>query len=293
MFNDLVTASVHTSSDMSTKLVVIQDGVAVKVPTAKASLIVKHNQDGLLVTLPRDKTERKACMRSQLPGYLAEILNIYDSRGEKQIYRIINELTTSTEQILLDEEISRVSWLPEGSRPALVRELDPENERLVSTVNGSPTNFVNGDTSQFADRDQAHEEPQHAEIIVRAAGSLPARAAGNYPPPFRNLPAIVNHGVEAPDFWKVIEHVHRQAAMLAGQLRSSTPTTLDQITASFGTLTLGGTSLDPADYPRLFGDDFWLSKFRVGAAGELFVSLVICYMTMFMFAEPIRRYMNY
>ena len=118
MYDDLVTATVHTSADISTKLVVVQDDTAVKVECDRPSLIMKRDEVGLLITLPLAKTERKRSMRGQLPGDLSELLRIYDSRGERQIYRIINELESGTDEILLEEEISRVSWLVETSRPA-------------------------------------------------------------------------------------------------------------------------------------------------------------------------------
>jgi hypothetical protein len=278
MYDDLVTATVHTSADMSARLVVVQDDTAVKVECDRRSLIMKRDEAGLLITLPLAKTERRQSMRGQLPGYLAELLHIYDSRGEKQIYRIINELESGTDEILLDEEISRVSWLAETSRPAPASEPEtetpPQPQPQSSTRRSS--NSVNGETEDPPRHAQPYLEIREFETAIRAAGSISVNHSGGIhppPPPFRALPEILNHAVEAPDYWKVLEHVRKQAASAGSGLRDISNPTADDITCYFASLTLHSTSFDPADYPSCFGDDFWLSKFRIGAAGELFVSL--------------------
>jgi hypothetical protein len=276
MYDDLVTATVHTSADMSTKLVVVQDDTAVKVECDRPSLIMNRNEAGLLITLPLAKTERRQSMRGQLSGYLSELLHIYDSRGEKQIYRIINELESGTDEILLDEDISGVSWLAETSRPAPASE--PEIETVPQPQSESPirrySNFVNGETEDPPRHAQPYLEIQELEAAIRAAGSISVSHSGDRypPPPFRALPKILNHTVEAPDYWKVLEHVRRQAVSAGSDPRNVSPTT-DDITSHLSFLTLHSTSFDPTDYPSCFGDDFWLSKFRIGAAGELFVIL--------------------
>jgi hypothetical protein len=276
MYDALVTATVHTSAHMSTKLVVIQDDTAVKVECDRPSLIMKQDEARLLITLPFAKTERRQSMRSQLPGYLSELLHIYDSRGEKQIYRIINELESSTDEILLDEELSRVSWLAETSRPAPASEPETETTPQPQPSIRRSSNFVNGEIEDPPRHAQPYLEIREFETAIRAANSISVNHSGGiHPaaPPFRALPEILNHAVEAPDYWKVLEHVSKQAASAESDLRDISNPTTDDVTRYFATLTLHSTSFDPANYPSLFGDDFWLSKFRIGAAGELFVSL--------------------
>ena len=278
MYDDLVTATVHTSADMSANLVVVQDDTAVKVECDRSSLIMKRDEAGLLITLPLAKTERRQSMRGQLPGFLSELLHIYDSRGEKQIYRIINELESGTDEILLDEEISRVSWLAETSRPAPASEPEtetPPQPQPQSSI-GQSSNFVNGETEDPPRHAQPYLEIREFETAIHAAGSISVNHSGGIrppPPPFRALPEILNHAVEAPDYWKVLEHVRKQAASAGSDLRDISNPTTDDITRYFASLALHSTSFDPGDYPSCFGDDFWLSKFRIGAAGELFVSL--------------------
>ncbi len=178
-------------------------------------------------------------MRSQLPGYIAaELLDIIDSRGEKQIYRILNELETGTEDILREEGISRVSWLSETHRSTPV----PPPVASQTMID---------------------------EMIEHAAGTFPI----NYRQPYRVLPAEIQHEIDAPNYWKVIDHVHRQASRIGSKLhrRNDEGASFDDLAREFAGLVLNNNILDPADRPDLFGHD-WLTNFRLGAAGELFVS---------------------
>lgn len=181
-------------------------------------------------------------MRSQLPGYLAaELLDIFDSRAEKQIYRIINELETGTDDILFEEGISRVSWLPETRRSA------PIPSPVTPQTSDSADDEPNLPTSPIQTNDQRS---------------------------YRALPVEIQRENDAPDYWKVIEHVHKQASKIGRRLhrRSDDASNFDDLAADFAGLVFDHGILDPDDYPHLFGSDVWLSKFRMGAAGELFVS---------------------
>jgi hypothetical protein len=255
---------------MSTNLVVMQDDVAVKVECDKASLIMDQDESGLRITLPIDKMKRKQTMRSQLPGKLSELLNIFDSRGEKQIYRILNELESGTDDILLDEEISRVSWLAETCRPK-----PPTREYTESQQRSGPP--PPSSASTIRDTENAREYPplylkdQEFEPAVRTAETISISPTNNPRPAFRPVPEVDDPELEAPDYWKVLEHVRKQAALTCDDSRGGASTTADDITSLLESLSLESTSLDPLNYPNCFGDDPWLSRCRVGAAGELYV----------------------
>lgn len=271
MYNHLVDASVYTSADMSTKLVVKQDSELVKVESAKAALIFKHDSQGLSITLPADRRERRQCMRGQLPGALADDLEVFDSRGERQIYRILNELESGTDDILLNENISHVDWLTPISRPAT--SLDPEDETQAQVPVGYTLNQTTEQNGHVEGQAQAYLEVRQVETTIRAAASLPIYGSGGLPRPLRTLPTQVNHETEAPLYWKVLEHVRKQAESLGNDLRNVTGSaTVDDLTNELASLGLDRTSFEPDDFPSLFGNDFWMSNFRVGAAGELFVS---------------------
>ncbi|OAG34109.1 hypothetical protein AYO21_11750 [Fonsecaea monophora] len=266
MYNDLVSATVQTSADMSTKVVVVQDSVPVEVVADRLSLVIEQNDAGLSITLPKDKVQRMQCMRGQLPGRLAEMLNIYDSRGEKQLYRILNELESGTDDILLQEDISRVSWLPETCRPNPT----PPAEELEGTFQPQSAHIFHGQPEGVQISLVKLEE---VESPTRAMGSIAANSYPDRPSPlFRALPAAKpTHATEAHLYWLVLEHVPRQASSFRHVDGNDTDPTFSRITKTLATLSLEVNTIDPAKYPELFGGDFSLSKFRVGAAGELFV----------------------
>lgn len=99
--------------------------------------------------------------------------------------------------------------------------------------------------------------------------------AAMYPDLDRALLAEIRHEIDAPEYWKVIEHIHRQAPkMEIESVHGKTSESADELTAEFAALTPANDKLDPANYPSLFGHDSWLSTLRLRAAGELFVSRV-------------------
>lgn len=223
-------------------LVVEQDEDLVMVPSSRLSLISKYERNTLEITLPAEARATKQCIRSQLPGYIAaELLEIVDARAEKQIFRILDELDSGTDEILAEEGISRVSWLPETCRAAPTPPI---------TTPGTSESVENGP-------------------------DLPAGAyQTNHRQYCRPLPVEIQHEVDAPLYWKVIDHVHKQASKIGNRLhgRNDAAGNLDDLAAEFSGLMLDDTRVDPDDYPNHFGNDVWLSKFRLGAAGELFVS---------------------
>ncbi|KAJ9605358.1 hypothetical protein H2200_010015 [Cladophialophora chaetospira] len=271
LYDSLANATIHTSSTMSSYLKVVQDGHEIKVPTARPSLIAKHDHNMLKITLPAELSARKQCMRSQLPGYIAEeLLDVIDSRGEKQIYRILNELESGTDDVLLEEGISRVSWLPEIRRPApaFPAENAPPSPHMALQTSGLANEEQNGLSGLY----QTQAELPIDDIPRQAVAAFPT----TYREPYRVLPAEIQHEIDAPNYWKVIEHVHRQASKIGSRLhhRNDRAGSLDDLTAGFATLALDNDMLDPADHPGMFGSD-WLSTYRLGAAGELFVSQVL------------------
>lgn len=278
MYDKLLCTDVHTSSNMSAELVVNLDDKPVRVEYDKALLDVKHDPSSLVITLPFSRRLRLQNMRAQLPGYLSDLLQIYDSRGERQISRIINELDSGTDEILLSEEISKVSWLAEVSRPQPNMEvvLDTSSPAQQPRFSAGPSAISPGRVRAEPPRyDRVRLEIFEFENVVPAANSITIDHSTDVnvqPPPFRVLPDTFNHAVEAPNYWKVLAHVRRQVSSIANNAQNTSNVSAEELAHYFSLLTIRNTNFDPADYPSLFGDDFWLSKFRIGAAGELFVS---------------------
>jgi hypothetical protein len=325
MYDRLVSATVYTSDDMYTNLVVSVDGARVQVESEAASLMVEcDDEEGLRITLPLNKTERKRSMRGQLAGRLAELLEVHNLRGDKQLYRIMNELDTGTDDIMDEENISHVTWLTRTSRPSPQKVADDYSEIFedgeetsaneadtTQTSRGIPNDeeeipaneaeFVQESNGQSQQRsasrsrteDSFLETPDVIQVItqrltqrvieirqfaenVPAADDVPLHYAQDVlppPPPYRALPEALNHRVEAPDYWKVLEHARKQAQSLGSGVREPSDPANDDVANLLGGLNLGTVGLEAIAYQDLFGKDVWMSRFRVGAAGELFVGL--------------------
>lgn len=281
MHQKLMNAVIRTSPDISTKLVVEQDQTEIKIETSRASIIIQSDENSLSITLPSQSKERRRCMRSQLPGHLVEMLQICDSRGQTQIYRIINELDSGTDEILLDEQISETPWIAKTARATPVSRVSTPPPQSILDGEVQVVQAVRAGTSPGGARiqvpyiqEQTYQDVHLVEVTARSTNFSAVYDRTVPPATFRPLPTEINHTVQAPDYWKVLEHVADRAALMVNRLRRSSDLTTDDLINSFASLRLQSATFEPADYPSLFGNDVWLSKFRVGAAGELLVSSV-------------------
>jgi hypothetical protein len=248
---------------MTSDLVIYQDNKKVKRPISVPSLLGKHENGVLEITLPEAEPAARQCMRAQLPGYISrKLLDIFDFSGEKQIYRILNELETSTDDIVHQEGISRVSWLPQTNRPALTP--------YAIATQGIPVPVVEeADRLVHTTQLNGHQAVAVEEAVTSTTATSLIPQLQHYEP----LPASIPHELQAPHYWKVIEHVHRQASKIGNSLRPGfgASVSVDDLASNLANLGLGDAGIDPNERPDLFGRG-WLSNFRLGAAGELFVS---------------------
>lgn len=268
MHDYLLNATLSTSSNISTKLVVEQDEIPIEVESTKASLLVQPHESGLHITLPDNKADRTQCMRAQLPGEIAKLLKIHDHRGERQVYRIINELELGTYDILLSEDISEASWLRKIHRPTSVPDVEPAIRTNI---------VVNGEIQISANYSQISQHIRHVGYTSRSGVTEISNSNGVAPLQFRALPTVVGHE-DAPRYVTVLERIRVQSQILYRKFirHAVTEDSFDDIANAFEALTLRrtipGTTFEPGDLLAFFGTDEWLSKFRMGAAGELLVS---------------------
>jgi len=130
MHDDLVNVIVETSADMSAQWAIVQDNTTIRVTCDRPLSYVAREETGLIIVLPFDEKERMQVMRNLLPWRLLELLEVANSSCERQIYRIINELESDTDEILVDEAITPVSWLAKTRRPAPALELGTVTPQL-------------------------------------------------------------------------------------------------------------------------------------------------------------------
>ena len=306
MYETLRSASIHTSTSMSVQLVVsLGVGSDVRVEDKKLFFMLEKGDGGLRIVFPARSTERLQSMRGQLPSRLADLLNVYSSKGERQIHRIINELESGTDDILLHEEITRVSWLTVTSRPVTASRSEngatPERSApsiRTSSMDGEPRTsyqsfqygidlseptsmeFINREptTREWTTPEPATPEPTTlgTSNMFRFGSSASSRS-GTFRPSITtstSIPARIESDSEDSLYWKVLDHVVKQAHSAGNNIRRMSNATAngDDIATYLSSLTLGPMGFEFSSQSRYFGSEPGMTKIRIGAAGELFVS---------------------
>lgn len=258
---------------MSTTLSVQHGKKIIKVEADKAYLFFNHCQkDGLKIVLPQDARERDKCLRGQLPKALAHFLQIDDSDGQRQIYRLLNEVDMGTDELLDDEGIPHVdSWLLKTGREAVLSDSDESD----TSVSGESTNSEHSESSDQHEQTVIEFQPRlteddaiDLEVSTPSARHRPYRTNIRPPEDFESR-------VEAPDYWRLLEHAQRQAVKVIFRDRVKHPehVSSDAYAKFLEDLWIRkGRVVKFRSYPELFGNDEH-DAFRIGAAGELFVSL--------------------
>lgn len=268
MHNLLRNVDVRTSQDMQTILWVRQGEHTIKASMNQAYLKMKREGNSFRIVLPQQPRERRSCLRSQLPKSLVKELGIFGSSAEKQIYRFINELDMGTDELLATERIPHAdSWLTKTERLPQPAEPDVSD---IPTANGLITLPAPPSLSATVAPQTDSEYDEGAVVISSTQTRLASYARREV---YVQIPATVNHEVDAPEYWKVLEHIRRQARGVVWRNRQpeQTLTSTNEYIAFLNDLTRSRNgSTDLSSYPELFGSDD-LVKHRIGAAGELFV----------------------
>lgn len=274
MHQKLLNICISTSPDMWTEMKVNENKSMVKVKCSRVSLIVRNVDAKLEIILPEKESERRSCLRSDLPGYLANMFDVHNNKAERQIYRILNETETGTDDILSEEAIPHASWLTKTAR---LPQPSPHTRQAIPVASwedhSSP--LRNGDVTGYSTSTTARQAPTYT---TEARHSVPLRVShdGTLDEQLLEVPAIINHKTDAPQYHQVIEHVRRQAKGVFWRdgLQNARVTMTSDLTRQFEELAVSANDLEPWSYPALFGDNNFTSKFRVGAAGELFVCVM-------------------
>lgn len=271
MHDRLLNASVYVSGNMFNMYCLKQGEKEIKVPTDKASIIVSTEDHSLRIVVPKDFIKRKSCFRSRLPQSLASVLGLYTTSDEKQIYRIINEVDMGTDQLMHEEDIPSVSWLEKVERVQPITQPTTTSSLDLPNLNNQPNrrdvseeDFVSalGNLALTEERSAPNVQSQQQFVFT----SRPSRH-------FISIPATLSSNTVPPQYHKVLQHIHRQAVGVQWRDRTQSPdlTITSELTAYFANLAVQGDPLEAFSRPELFGSDQY-SHFRLGAAGELFVS---------------------
>lgn len=268
----LLHTSVYTSADIFDVYCLKQGTDEIKVPTNKAFLLMSREDQAFRIVVPKAQDERKSCFRSQLPRKLATELGIWDASAEKQLYRIINEVDMGTDQLMEEESIPPASWLQKTERPMPIVRTPVRSSSILTPQGSTPE----GHRIEHGGLTNLFDGLRIVDVNEETGVHSPAQYIANYRPnrQYITIPATISVETVPEHYSKVLKHVHRQAVGVKwrhGTVNSTMSTTSD-LTNHFATLEIHGDPLEASSRPQLFGADNY-SNFRLGAAGELFVSI--------------------
>ena len=290
-----MSADVLQSDDLWTKLIVRMTDNYVEVPSDRAVPRVDKEEGRLEICVPSDPESLYSCYRAELPAEVAVLLGIQDSTAEKKIYRILNDEGRSLDDIMDDEDIPRVAWLEKPSIPAPsdvhLDDLAATSNMAVQVSLAPVTNATSlvvsngeiGDGDDGASVSSEHSEhnapsPSHRDSLDRA---ITSRATGNnvvptIESPFQNF-GVLERVVQTNRYRRVLQHVLRQAWRLQprqqGLSTETDPFSMPGVGDALDDVDLGNISFRQA--LGLYGNESmtFAETSRLGAAGELFVSL--------------------
>jgi hypothetical protein len=201
LFQQLCGATISTTNDISTNLVLDRTGSALSVRSER-SFIHHEILDGKLqIYVPVEASQQRACYRSQLPQLLASIMGL-GAAAAFNITNIISATLFDLDNILSEQDIPQVDWvtkpvleiLVEADQSADVPDFtgdESEGETLVDTTYGTrtpgatpsrrsrtPYNFY---PDQFVETVRPTQYPDLIERVVRSAHRASARYLGEEP----------------------------------------------------------------------------------------------------------------
>ena len=263
MHDALCNATIYSCHDIRTKLVIGDPEAGVEAFTSKVSVIVRNDDQGLRFYLPGNNMHEKRCLRNRLPEALINELQIFKNGAENFVSMLLNDLDQGTDEIIYAESIPHCdSWLEKTVRP-------PPQVTIVTTEtipnsfgHPSPGSVSRQVSSNDIDNEQllfASDRTTNFHHIRRISAQIPA---------------TVDHVVDAPGYWRILEHARSQAVGVVWRAQGDDSTLSSTITQTVWLENLRRSqrgSTDLSSYDCLFGSD-GLSKYRLGAVGELFVS---------------------
>ena len=246
----LLGAQILASSDLWTKLIVRQGSKEVEAPSDRALIKVEEIDNHLRLYLPEDPDTLKSCYRSQLPAQLMLILGIDNPGAEKQIYRLLTESNTQLQKVMEEEDIPEVPWL--CKLPVLTQAAESTHAPLAT-----PLEIIRRVTSPGVARENLLSP---VEIPARQTFELALDASP------RTLPS--------DEYRRLLERVVKQARRSDSEFPGA-----DDLSMTALRQALDDVPILPLNIRNVLGlrEDQLMSfedNAKIGAAGELFVSLL-------------------
>ena len=268
----LLTAAIHVSPEMWTTLSIQHDelDIDVKVKSDRVDMKTDITQDALNITMPADPIKKTSCYRQRLPQVLTDILGIsHQPDALKAIYRILNDRDMTIGEIMADEDISDVPWLPKSN-------LDDdaiEVTRRASHTNGTQRRGERR-TSRPLSRSRSSSRQSSTNSVQE---QIPSLSINPLIPPYRDANPIPQRNA----YRAFLENVQQQARLIPARFRNWAVDNVDGFDESSLSPIVESTDehlglLDPEEQTLALGitndhSTFWQERTRIGSAGELFV----------------------
>lgn len=264
----LMGAKVISCEKMTTSLQVRSNGEYIVVQSDRPLLKIVESDKDIKIFVPSKEEDLYACFRTELPLQLTKTLQIEDRKAIKQLYRIINDESMSLEAIMVEEDITAVTWLeqPPSIESAMVS-IAVEQRHGVSVDQSLPGGVMTPRSNQDDPVEirvlEAHSPSRGSETDP---GSQPSTTLRTLTPQSRLSPS--------PGFGSTLQNVahdrlyRRLLERVIGQARGSAQDSFSMSALS------NALEDDDAGIRRVLGlgSGRRLEKAKIGAAGELYVS---------------------
>lgn len=253
----LLNTEVYVSDKMSTQLTIKETAGDVVVESDRALVKLETPEAALQIYVPSDENGLYSCFHTELPGELVRWLGIPDRAASKVVFRIINDQTKDSAIIMKDEDLAECHWL--SNPPPLRRRAEIPSARHTTTDIPEPT---------LPDARLAYSDDEEATSSLHGTEdefeSPPPSPAHHY------LPAWQEEA-RRQQYKKLLKEVVRQARRASSNRRTDGNFSLTEMEEALNNL--DGQPDYRAMHQSLVGADDGTHKSRIGAAGELYVSL--------------------
>ena len=99
------------SDDMWINLIIETAEDEIETKSDRALVKIEQTRSSIKIYVPSDETGLYFFLRTELSLELSSLLGITHASAAKQIYRILNDETSTLDAIMNDEDISQVTWL--------------------------------------------------------------------------------------------------------------------------------------------------------------------------------------
>jgi hypothetical protein len=247
-FNSLLKAEVFVSDCISKSVSIDQDGRSIKVPGETANLHIAIQDETLRLYVPKSKKRQQLCLSRELPVTLLKHLGAQNLRSAAELGNIITTRSLFVVDALLDQAgIIKIDGITRPVDDDGYESSSSESESAASSIPRTPGSLLS---------------PGYFSL------GRTSRPSGNEDPFWTPATSVSSRGTPSPErldlYKELLDAVIRQAEAL-----SNLPNAGGYIVApGLGTMTVNTFAAVASSFP---GE----KEFKIGAAGELFVSKII------------------